>query len=443
MSARPGHPGPARIFFDTTFTRTQVGNVGITRTVRRLQEELRASVPPDVPFVPVAFHSGGYCAVDAPAAPQADAPAAAAARDAPAARLLRWMSDSALRRIAFAHLPVPLLHLAWRLQSAATFDRLSQDGTPVDFRPGDVLVMCDAAWCCRSWEAARAARAAGAAVLLMVHDLIPVQQPEFSSALVTRIFGDWLAAMLPACDAVICNSQATENEVRAYAASHGVALPPCGHFRLGSDPARPPAGGDCRADITRFLHDGAPCFGAVGTIEPRKNHAFLLEAFERLWSDGHEVRLLVAGRVNAECQPLARRLLQHPEHGRRLLAVFDASDAEIAQVYERCRALVFPSLAEGFGLPLVEARTRGCPVIASDLPAFAELADAGVFLFDRRSGDALDALVLQHAATDRRAAVAPMPPFTWRDSAAQFLQVGRALLGTAAGGSPARQHPAT
>ncbi|MDB5858959.1 MAG: glycosyltransferase family 1 protein, partial [Ramlibacter sp.] len=87
-----------------------------------------------------------------------------------------------------------------------------------------------------------------------------------------------------------------------------------------------------------------------------------------------------------------------------------------------------PSLAEGFGLPLVEARARGCPVLASDLPAFAELADEGVFIFDRRSMQELEALVLQHATTDYRPRVGRMTPFTWRDSALQFLDVSRELL---------------
>ncbi|MDB5860470.1 MAG: glycosyltransferase family 1 protein, partial [Ramlibacter sp.] len=147
--------GDRRVFFDTTFTRTQVGSVGITRTVRRLEDELRGVMPPGKSFHPVAFHSGGYRQVAAqqPAAAAAPAPAA---HDSLAARLLRWVSESFVRRLAFALLPVALLQAAWRVQSALTFDRLSKDCVPVTFRSGDLLLLCDASWCCPAWTAARA-----------------------------------------------------------------------------------------------------------------------------------------------------------------------------------------------------------------------------------------------------------------------------------------------
>jgi len=102
-----------------------------------------------------------------------------------------------------------------------------------------------------------------------------------------------------------------------------------------------------------------------------------------------------------------------------LLTIFDATDVEIDHIYGRCRALVFPSLMEGFGLPLVEARTRGCPVIASDLPVFMEVADQGISFFERSSASALQALLARHAAVDERESVGSMLPFLWRDSARQ------------------------
>jgi glycosyltransferase involved in cell wall biosynthesis len=134
------------------------------------------------------------------------------------------------------------------------------------------------------------------------------------------------------------------------------------------------------------------------------------------------LRLVVMGRPHADCRDLIARIKSHPEQGRRLLAVFDASDEELAAAYGVCRALVLPSLAEGFGLPLVEARTRGCPVIASNLPSFAELADAGVQLFEPDDGDALQVLLAEHAATNLRCTTQPMRPFTWQDSAMQCLE---------------------
>jgi alpha-1,2-rhamnosyltransferase len=130
---------------------------------------------------------------------------------------------------------------------------------------------------------------------------------------------------------------------------------------------------------------------------------------------------------------LIEDLHRHPEQGRRLLVVLDGSDDDLAAVYAHARALVFPSLAEGFGLPLVEARTRGCPVIASDLPAFRELADAGVSLYPKNSIEDLEALVLAHAAVDRRTLVGAMPAFTWKDSAEQLLEAVTIVLDAPSG----------
>jgi hypothetical protein len=67
-------------------------------------------------------------------------------------------------------------------------------------------------------------------------------------------------------------------------------------------------------------------------------------------------------------------------------------------------------------------------VVASTLPAFVELADDGVFLFEMQNVEALQAVLLEHIASDMRPRVAPMPPFTWRDSARDVLQTLAGLL---------------
>ena len=121
----------------------------------------------------------------------------------------------------------------------------------------------------------------------------------------------------------------------------------------------------------------------------------------------------------------------------------DASDAEVLCLYSSCCALLLPSLYEGFGLALVEARTRGCQVVASDLPVFRELADAGVTLVAVNSASALEAAVLAHAAGKHREHVLPMAPFTWADSARDCLTLFNELLPGSCGavGSAARSAP--
>lgn len=413
-----------RLFFDVTYTRTQSGNSGITRTVRSLLHELQAG---PAGCVPVAFHARGFrLAATPPAAVSAQVQPASGG--ALAARMLRYFMSGAGRRLVAAYVPYPVLAWAWRVHGAWAFNSLSAGETPAGFRPGDLLVLADQSWNYRTWLAARRARAEGASVVLVLYDLIPLRHPEFCSRLFSSVFERWLGKMVGNVDAVLCISRATQDDLRAYLADRSLPAPPSASFRLGSDlePRRAP--GPVRDAIKSFAGGGGACFLTVGTVEPRKNHALLLQAVEQLWATGLDVRLVIAGGSNAESAAFAQRLAGHAEQGRHLLWISDATDGEVDWLYSACRALVFPSLAEGFGLPLLEARARGCPVIASDLPAFAELADGGVCLYPRHSAKALAALIREHAQTDHGRRPGLRPAFTWRDSAEQLLQTTAMLL---------------
>ena len=119
----------------------------------------------------------------------------------------------------------------------------------------------------------------------------------------------------------------------------------------------------------------------VGTIEPRKRHAFVLDALERLWADGSPARLLLLGKAGWADPNLVKRLRSHPEIGHRLLWLDDAGDAEVHRAYEEVDALIFASVYEGFGLPIVEAARMGLPVIASDIPVLREVGGDGAAYF--------------------------------------------------------------
>jgi glycosyltransferase involved in cell wall biosynthesis len=418
---------PPRVWFDVSFTRTQTGNIGITRTVRRLFAHAA-----DLPAVPgaLAYHSEGFREVPFTASSTGTAGAMGGQRSA-GQRLFAWVTGPIARKLvifALRVVPWSWLRPGWRTSARLTFDALSANGRPVRFQPGDLVVIADVAWNYPAWEAARVARGAGAKVLLLVYDLMPIRHPEFCFPLVPHVFRTFLQEMLQCSDAVACISQATEQDVRAWAGERGVELPPMGFFHLGSDAVTSAPSAGIRPELAAFLRGSPKCFAAVGSFEPKKNYGFLVRVFERLWAEGHHVRLLIAGKETADCIALTRSLRKHPEQGRLLMTLHDASDSEIAAVYGECEALVFPSLFEGFGLPLVEARARGCRVIASDIPAFAELADRGVTLFPRD-----DATALARTIAAQAAGALPNPgavhALTWKESAAQFGRLAGQLLG--------------
>lgn len=417
-----------RLFVDVSYTRTQTGSIGITRTVRSLLKEFQQTEPlTGLPCRAVAIHSSGFREVKPPA-PALHATTAIDPAKGRVASLLRWATSGLLRQLLLASLPSFVLRVAWRLYSRWTFNALSRRAPRIAFRPGDIVFMSDASWHYEAQPAIRQARQQGAQVVLMIHDLIPLRYPEYCSPLVSKMFGEWLKRMLGLADAVVCNSQATESDLKSYAASMGWPLSPVGHFRLGCDPIPQIEAQRVRPAIAQFLGQPEPSFTAVGSFEVRKNYAWLLEVFERQWVRGHNVCLLIAGRPTVDGNALIERMKHHPEQGRRLLTVFDASDEELEYIYARSRALLFPSRAEGFGLPLVEARTRGCPVIASDLPVFLELADEGVSLYRHDSFAEIEALLVRHAEVDHRSLNVPMSAFTWNDAALECLNVMERLL---------------
>lgn len=172
---------------------------------------------------------------------------------------------------------------------------------------------------------------------------------------------------------------------------------------------------------------------AVGTIEPRKNLVRLLEAYRSLLDRGSNVGLVIAGRTGWRSEGFFERLtaLRLAEQVR-LLGPFP--DAELPTLYSAADVLAFPSLYEGFGLPVLEAMACGTPVVASNTSAIPEVAsEAGILVAPHDVAALAAALerVLADATlrTDLRVrGLAQAARFTWRRSAEATLAVYRSAL---------------
>jgi glycosyltransferase involved in cell wall biosynthesis len=169
---------------------------------------------------------------------------------------------------------------------------------------------------------------------------------------------------------------------------------------------------------------------AVGTIEPRKNYGFLLEVYAQLIArlPGRVSSLCIAGNAGWIESSLAPRIRQLglDDHVRCLGFV---DDAELAALYRACFAFVYPSLYEGFGLPVVEALACGAPVIAMRSTSLPEvIGGAGMLVTPRSSAAYLDAmkqLVLEPSRRAELRAAAPQQAarFSWQRSAAALLDL--------------------
>jgi alpha-1,2-rhamnosyltransferase len=302
-----------------------------------------------------------------------------------------------------------------------------------DIREGDVVFIPDAAWNYSVWKCAADARSRGAMIVTMIHDLIPLTHPTLVDRLFTHIFRYWFKQMLACSDAIVCNSQATRNEVMTYCAVNGLPHPEVAFFHLGSDflQADTSTSSACEgkhaARVTHPISAGDVFFLVVGSVEKRKRHDFLLDAFEHVWETHPGLKLVIVGRPGGSADDIIRRVEAHRRLGTNLVWLADVTDEQLLWFYTHARALVFCSAAEGYGLPLAEARQLGRYVIASDIPAFRELADAGVMLFPPQDVQAL-ASAIREVADYESSQTFKRTSWTWADSTKQLIGVLTRLL---------------
>ncbi|MGC8808167.1 MAG: glycosyltransferase family 4 protein [Thiomonas sp.] len=200
-----------------------------------------------------------------------------------------------------------------------------------------------------------------------LHDLIPLTHPEYCRAGEVDKHHRRLRTMIETGRGLIVNSHATRRDLETYAAQHALPCPATLVAHLGV-PDLPAARGKPPLEM--------PYFVVVGTIEARKNHLLLLHVWRALRAahGAATPRLVLIGQRGWECEQVVD-LLERCEALRGVVVeVPGCDDAQLANWLTHARALLFPSFVEGYGLPLVEALTLGVPVIASDLPAFREVA---------------------------------------------------------------------
>jgi glycosyltransferase involved in cell wall biosynthesis len=171
----------------------------------------------------------------------------------------------------------------------------------------------------------------------------------------------------------------------------------------------------------------------VGVHRPHKDHAVLVEAFARVARDLPDIRLVLVGQPDPRFPVSVAELVQ--EHGvaDRVDILAHVDDARLLELYRGASAFAFPSLVEGFGLPVLEAMAAGVPTVTSSHPAVVE-AGAGASLVVPRRGPQAWAAALTRVLTDRRVAAdmvargrAAAAAHKWEHAADRTLALLRAV----------------
>lgn len=239
----------------------------------------------------------------------------------------------------------------------------------------------------------------GVRIAFMVHDLLPISHPHWFPPTAVRHFRGWWQTVCRTAHILACNSRATAASVAQHWLPNAPPLcpprplPVVAAVGLGADLEVTRPASNCVDGSEAW--DAPPGYAAamragdralrpvlmVGTVEPRKGVATVVEAMQRWWQAGGGHPLVIAGRAGWMIHELEGRLRSHPELGRRLFWLEHVRDAQLSALYAHAEVLVMASHGEGYGLPVVEALSRGLPVLARDLPVFREIAGSAAGFF--------------------------------------------------------------
>lgn len=240
----------------------------------------------------------------------------------------------------------------------------------------------------------------GVRLNFLIHDNLPISHPEFFPDGAGDIHAAWLRSVASCADQLICISKAVRDDAIRWLEQSGQRRRPRFFVvRHGADTEASAATKGLPADAAGALSQFCrrPTFLMVGTVEPRKGHQQALDAFERLWSSGVDVNLVIVGAEGWRPLPddqrrgipqLVKRLKSSKEKGRRLFWLEGVSDEYLDKLYAASDCLIAASYNEGFGLPLIEAARHALPILARDIAVFREVAGDHAAYF--HGGDGAD-----------------------------------------------------
>jgi len=210
----------------------------------------------------------------------------------------------------------------------------------------------------------------GGKVAYLIYDIIPVTNKEVVSDAMVNVFEKSFNKLIKYADFYITISRSEQRNIDSYLKSQKINKP-IEYFYLGADLPKCEENESIQSDIAKIIKN--PYFLIVGTIEPRKGHSIVIEAFEYLWNEGFGDSLVIVGKPGWASQKLFNHILNSTYYNNKLFMFNNCNDSELNFLYNNTKALIFASQREGFGLPLVEAMQYKKPIIASDIEVFREV----------------------------------------------------------------------
>ena len=259
----------------------------------------------------------------------------------------------------------------------------------IEINPGDILLLLDSTWHLDTWQNIQKAKAKGAIIVSVIYDIIPITHPYFCDENLVRLFNQWFSIAIEQVDAFISISKTVQQDLYSYLKENypkQINDKLFDHFLLGAD-----FNYDSFSHLSKGVRDflrevyndkKGSIYLIVCTLEPRKNHTYLLDVFDMLWSKGVDISLNIVGKEGWMVDDLIQRIKHHKKLNTQLFYWNDLNDEELNYCYQNSKMMLFPSFVEGFGLPIIESLNNKLPVLASDIPIHREVGGDKIGYFD-------------------------------------------------------------
>lgn len=299
------------------------------------------------------------------------------------------------------------------------------------FARGDVLVSAGLDWDFKDLDVLyELKRSIGFKVVLFCYDLIPVLLPHACRTEVADVFPRYYADVAWSADTVLCISKSSQRDFEGFVREIGAPLPKTGLVHLGSTLDTPPA----TKGVDHLVR--GPFILFVSTLERRKNHEVLYRALVRLSQQGKPVPTLVfVGMQGWGVDDLMNDLKRDPRVRSKIVLLHHVKDDDLAALYRHASFTVFPSLYEGWGLPVAESMAHGRFCLSSNTSSLPEVGGELVEYLDPWDVNAWAERMAYFVANPgevakrERAIVERFKPTPWDETATTVLNAALALQG--------------
>ncbi|MBE9157723.1 glycosyltransferase [Nodosilinea sp. LEGE 06152] len=270
----------------------------------------------------------------------------------------------------------------------------------------------------------------GIKIHFVVYDLLPVKLSNCFPKGAEEVYKNWLLT-ITMFNNPVCISRSVSHDLINWQEAFGEkrCLPfDVSSFSLGADISKSAPTLGLPTNFKEIIQclKSRKTFLMVGTIEPRKNHPFVLNAFETLWNQGLEVNLVIVGKQGWLMETFVSLLSSHSKLNTHLFWLKEVSDEFLEKIYCESSALIAASEDEGYGLPIIEAARHGLPLIANDIPVFREVAGENAYYFSKGTPESLAHLIQEWLevfdANPDSLSPGGISFISWEQSAKQLLE---------------------